>query len=91
MKNNHMFGISQRNGVKKHFFRPEKGHGFARPFYSALHTTYVAANSDAVDQQFLCKAVLAFHAQRPPRTDRAAVLTSFVVSAQSVAHALTYM
>ena len=38
MKNIHMFGISPKNGVKKHFFRPEKWHGFARRFYSALHT-----------------------------------------------------
>ena len=34
-----MFGISPKNGVKKHFFRPEKEHGFAPTFYSALHTT----------------------------------------------------
>ena len=29
---------SPLNGVKKSFFRPEKWHGFAPPFYSALHT-----------------------------------------------------
>ena len=38
MKNIHMFGISQNNGVKKHFFRPEKWHGFAPGFYSERHT-----------------------------------------------------
>jgi hypothetical protein len=34
-----MFGISQKNGVKKAFFRPEKWHGFAPEVYSAGHTT----------------------------------------------------
>ena len=38
MKNIHMFGISQKNGVKKAFFRPEKWHGFGAAFYSAGHT-----------------------------------------------------
>ena len=32
-----MFGISPKNGVKKHFFRPEKWHGFGRRFYYGLH------------------------------------------------------
>ena len=41
MENIHMFGISKTNGVKKHFFRPEKEHGFAPTFYSALHTIYL--------------------------------------------------
>ena len=35
MKNIHMFGISPKNGVKKHSFRPEKWHGFGAPFYYA--------------------------------------------------------
>ena len=38
MKNIHMFGISKTNGVKKHFFRPEKWHGFAPLFYYDRHT-----------------------------------------------------
>ena len=37
MKNIHMFGISTKNGVKKHFIRPEKWHGFGPGFYCALH------------------------------------------------------
>jgi len=35
-----MFGISPKNGVKKHFFRPEKWHGFSPAFYS-VHDTMV--------------------------------------------------
>ena len=33
-----MSGISQNNGVKKPFFRPEKWHGFAPCLYSERHT-----------------------------------------------------
>ena len=35
-----MFGISPKNGVKKHFFRPQKEHGFGPPFYFAGHTIW---------------------------------------------------
>ena len=38
MKNCHMFGISQKNWAKKHFFRPEKEHGLSPVFYS-VHDT----------------------------------------------------
>jgi len=46
-----MFGISPQKWGKKHFFRPEKWHGFARCFYSALHTQSIlsmAGKSGAV-------------------------------------------
>ena len=41
-----MFGISQKNGVKKHFFRPEKEHGFSPRFYSVHDTTISILQTD---------------------------------------------
>ena len=44
-----MFGISPKNGVKKHFFRPEKEHGFSPGFYSARHTTFSGEKTCIID------------------------------------------